>query len=153
MKKMLGAVSVLFALVPFLYAEDYSLSAPAGWERKASAAPAQYQNGTGTFILTIDAMPATASLPDSYMEFVKEQLRGAFKEISFEPIVKGTKDSYETRELRYSVVTYGMTLRYDTLYVFAKGKAYTLTTSNLSGSVDKRFLADVSAFFSGFRVK
>jgi len=153
MKKMLGAVAVLFVLVPFVYADDFTLSAPAGWEKKDSAALAQYQNGTGTFILTADRMPSTAATPDAYMDFIKEKLRGSFKEISFEPTTKGTKDAYETRELKYSIVMHGMTLRFHTLYVFAKGKAYTLTTSNLSSAIDAKFQADIAKFFTSFKIK
>jgi len=153
MKKALLA-SLLAVLVVFgSFADDYLLSVPNGWVKKESAAKAQYQNGTGTFILTIDTLPSNADTPDSYIQFIKEQLRGAFKEISYESVVNGKKDTYETRELKYSVVTYGMTLKYDVLYVFVNSKAYTLTTSNLAGAIDKRFLADVDVFFSGFRIK
>jgi len=152
MKKVLLA-SLLAVLSVFgSFADDYALSVPKGWIRKESAAKAQYHNGTGTFILTLDTLPSSANTPDSYILFIKEQLQGVFKEISFETVRKSKKDTLETRELKYSVVTYGMTLRYDVLYVFVNDKAYTLTTSNLAGAIDKQFLADIEMFFSGFKI-
>lgn len=153
MKKALLA-SLLAVLGVFgSFADDYALSVPKGWIKKESAAKAQYHNGTGTFILTIDTLPPNANTPDSYVQFVKEQLKGAFKDITFETVSNGKKDAYDTRELRYSVIAYGMTLKYDVLYVFVKDKAYTLTTSNIAGAIDKQFLSDVEMFFSGFKVK
>ena len=153
MRKVLVAVLLFVFVVAGVYADDYNLSVPNGWTKKSSAALAQYQNGTGTFILTADTMPQKANTPDSYIEFVKEQLKGVFKEITFEPVVKGSKNGLETRELKYSAITYGMTLKYDVLYVFVKDKAYTLTSSNLAGSIDKQFAADRELFFSSFRLK
>lgn len=153
MKKVLLA-SLLAVLSVFgSFADDYALSVPKGWIRKESAAKAQYHNGSGTFILTIDTLPSNANTPDSYVQFIQEQLKGAFKDISFETVSNGKKDAYDTRGMRYSVVTYGMTLKYDVLYVFVNDKAYTLTTSNLAGAIDKQFLSDIEMFFSGFKIK
>ena len=153
MKKALIA-SLLAVLGVFgSFADDYALAVPKGWIKKESAAKAQYHNGTGTFILTIDTLPTSADTPDSYVQFVKEQLKGAFKDISFGTVINGEKDAYDTRDLKYSVIAYGMTLKYDVLYVFVNDKAYTLTTSNLAGAIDKQFLADIDMFFSGFKIK
>lgn len=153
MRKASVAIMMVFVLAAGVYADGYHLSVPNGWVKKSSAALAQYQNGTGTFILTVDTMPQKANTPDSYIEFVKEQLKGVFKEITFEPAVKGNKEKLETRELRYSVITYGMTLKYDVLYVFVKDKAYTLTSSNLAASIDKQFTSDRELFFSSFKLE
>jgi len=153
MRKASVAIMMAFVLAAGVYADGYHLSVPNGWTKKSSAALAQYQNGTGTFILTVDTMPQKANTPDSYIEFVKEQLKGVFKEITFEPAVKGNKGKLETRELRYSVITYGMTLKYDVLYVFVKDKAYTLTSSNLAASIDRQFTSDRELFFSSFELE
>jgi len=65
----------------------------------------------------------------------------------------GNKNECYSADLTYSVTTYGMVLKYQTLYVFTKEKAYTLTTTNLESSITKEYLAEIQAFFTGFKIK
>lgn len=154
MKKMLIAVAALSLLTSAgLFSEEYALKIPDGWTKKEAAALAQYQKGTGTFILTLDTMPAEANTPDKYVEFVKGKLKGSFKDIAFETTLKGKKGKYETRELFYKVKTYGMVLKYDVLYVFTKTQAYTLTTANTEAASNAAFKKEIQDIFSGFSLK
>lgn len=151
--KIVLILSMLFTMGLAGYSQEYSINPPEGWEKKSSAAIAQYQKGTGTFILTADAMPSNANTPDSYIDFVKGKLKSSFKDISFEKLTKGMKDKYETRELFYTVKMYGMILKYDVLYIFKNGKAFTLTSSNVEGSINKQYLSEIQAFFTSFTLK
>jgi len=136
------------------FAENFELAVPKGWvKNEQSAALAQYQKGTGTCIVTADTMPADANTPDKYVDFVKGKLKGAFKDIVFESVASAKKGTYETRELKYAVSMSGMNLKYDVLYVFVRGKAYTLTTGNVEGSADASYYSDIKAFFASFQVK
>lgn len=153
MKNKLFFFCILFLFIATnLYSGDYSITAPNGWSKKAGAALAQYQKGTGTFILTADNLPANANSPDAYTEFVKGKLKGVFKEITFESVQKGKNGNYETRELNYLVKVSGMVLKYKTLYVFTKNKAYTLTSSNIESAINKEYEADIKTFFSSFKI-
>jgi len=154
MKKAASAAFTLSILVcAALHSEDYALKAPEGWAKKEAAALAQYQKGTGTLVLTLDTMPAEANTPDKYIEFVKGKLKGAFKDIVFEDALKGKKGKYETRELFYTVKTYGVELRYDVLYVFTKTQAYTLTSANTKAAWTADFKKEIQGIFDGFALK
>jgi len=140
----------------FLFAADelFTLTAPDGWEKKTgSAALAHYQKGTGSFIITVDVMPAEANTPDKYIEFVKAKLEKALGKCTFEPVVSGKKDTLETRNLKYSILMSGMKLNYDVCYIFKTDKAYTLTSCNLEQSIDKQYQSDIKTFVTTFKLK
>lgn len=148
--------ATLLCAVQFLFAADeqFTLTVPDGWEKKSgSAALGHYQKGTGSFIVTVDVMPVEASTPDVYIEFVKAKLEKAFGKCTFAPVAAGKKDNLETRILKYTVLMSGMKLDYDVCYIFKAGKAYTLTSGNLEGSIDKQFQADIKTFVTTFKLK
>ena len=153
-----GSVIVVLAvlLAPSVSAADldFTLTAPKGWtQRTQSSALAHYKKGPGSFILTADVMPATANTPDGYVTFAKSQLSQVLKDVVYEPVVAGNTDGHDSRELRYVSVSSGMKLKYDVLYVFKGGKAYTLTGATMVDFFTPEFAADLKAFFDSFRFK
>ncbi len=157
---MLKRCSMFFVMLlcagQYLLAADepFTITVPDGWVKNSgSAALGHYQNGTGTFIITVDKMPAEASTPDAYVEFVKAKLEKALGKCTFEPVVSGKKDKRETRELNYSVLMSGMKLKYDVYYIFDADKAYTLTSCNLDKSVNEKFQSEIKTFFTTFKLK
>ena len=157
-KVWLTIVLVVFGLgciFPVFAADaDFTMTVPNGWtQRTKSTALAQYQKGPRSFIVTADAMPQNANSPDTYVAFVKEQLGKAFKTIAYEPVVAGKIDGHDTRELKYTVDTSGIKMKYDVLYVFNKGKAYTLMAATMADFYDAAFAADIKAFFTSFKFK
>ena len=145
----LGFISPLFAADA-----DFTMTIPSGWtQRTQSTALAQYKKGPGSFIVTADAMPQEAKTPDAYIAFIKQQLGGTFKGISYEPVVAGQKDGNDTRELKYTTNTSGIKMRFDVLYIFNKGKAYTLGAANMADFYTASFAADVQVFFTSFKFK
>ena len=152
--KLRSVMALLFIGIGLnIFAENYTLTTPNGWMKKDQAsALAQYQKGTGSFILTVDTMPANANTPDKYIEFVKGKLKGTFKDIVFESASSGKKETYETRELKYTVTMSGLKLKYRVLYVFVHGKAYTLTAGNMEGSINTEYVSDIKMFFDSFRI-
>lgn len=138
----------------FAAGEEFTVTAPKGWNKNnQSAALAHYMKGPGSFMVTADIMPQNANTPDSYVAFVKGKLGKTFPNIAYEPVVSGKKDGYDTRELKYTVVTSGIKLKYDVLYIFNNGKAYTLTSANMTSLFNAEFAADINAFFKSFRFK
>ena len=145
---------ILIALQAFAAELNFTITAPDGWTKKdKSSALAQYQKGGNSFIITADLMPADAKTPDEYITFVKSKLEGVFKKITFETIISDKKDGYVTRELKYTAETSGIKMKYDVLYIFNKGKAYTLTAGAIDFLYDDKFVADVKAMFSSFKFK
>ena len=137
-----------------VFAENFDLAIPNGWMKKdQTAALAQYQKGTGSFIVTVDTMPANANTPDKYIEYVKGKLKNTFKDIVFESVSTGKKETYETRELKYNVSMSGLKLKYDVLYIFVQGKAYTLTAGNMEGSINAEYTSDIKKLFMSFKLK
>ena len=154
----LGILAVVFGLgfVSSVIAADldFTLTAPPGWKpRTKSTALAQYQKGPSSFIVTADSMPADAVTPDTYVGFIKKQLGQVFKDITYDPVVSGKKAACETRELKYSGTTSGMKMKYDVLYIFRGGKAYTLTGGTLADLFTAALAADIKAFFDSFTFK
>jgi len=145
----LGLISPLFAADA-----DFTMTVPKGWTRRAqSTALAQYKKGPGSFIVTADSMPQNANTPDAYMAFVKQQLGKVFKKIDYEPVAPGKKDGNDTRELKYVAEMSGIKMKYDVLYVFNKGRAYTLTSATMIDFFDASFAADIEVFFTSFNLK
>jgi len=143
-------------LVPSLSAAslDFSLIVPKGWtQRTQSKALAQYKKGPGSFLVTADTMPQTANTPDGYVAFVKGQLGQAFKSVTYEPVVAGRTDGHDSRELKYSADASGIKMKFDVLYVFKEGKAYTLTGGTMADFFTPEFEADLKAFFGSFKFK
>lgn len=98
-------------------------------------------------------MPANASTPDKYVEFVKAQYAKTFAKCAFEPVAASKKDGFEARELKYTAEVSGFKMVYNVLYVFRGGKAYTLTGGNMADFIDDGYKADLKAFFASFKLK
>ncbi len=96
------ALAVLAVAVAFAADPDFTVTAPKGWTKKASAALAQFQNGTGTLVVTADALPENANAPDTYVEFAKTQFARTFTDCAFEPVISGKRDGFDTRELKFT---------------------------------------------------
>jgi predicted Zn-dependent protease len=145
----LGFISPLFAADA-----DFTMTIPSGWtQRTQSTALAQYKKGPGSFIVTADVMPQQANTPDAYIVFIKQQLGGTFKGIGYDPVIAGKKDGNDTRELKYTVDASGMKMKFDVLYIFNKGKAYTLTAASMADFYTASFAADIKVFFTSFKFK
>ena len=149
------AVLGLGFICPLFAADvDFTLTIPNGWtQRTQSSALAHYKKGPGSFIVTADVMPQNASTPDAYIAFVKDQLGRTFQGITYDPVVSGKKDGHDTRELKYRAETSGIKMRYDVLYIFNKGKAYTLTAGTMVDFFTAPFAADIQVFFASFKFK
>jgi hypothetical protein len=155
MKKLNAILLPIFILITIqVVAADlnFTVGVPDGWtKRDKSSALAQYKKSSGSFIITADYLSANASTPDTYITFVKGMLGKAFEKITYEQVVSGKKDGFETRELKYVGETSGIKIKYDVLYIFNNGKAYTLTGGNMSDFYDEAFSKDIKAFFASFK--
>lgn len=156
MKKLFVVLCVLMVIVVAAAnagSGDYTVRVPAGWEKvKGSAAPEHYMKSGVSFILTIDTAPATAKTPDQFVEYVKKQFAGTFKNTKFEPVRKVTINGREGRELVYTGEMSGMKMKYDVVYIPKDGKYYTLTIGGLEMTFDT-VKADVSAIVNSFTLK
>lgn len=141
------------ALVAGAAPGDYSIQVPAGWSKNTgSAAKEHYMKGGVSFILTVDTAPATAQAPDAFVEYVKKQLAGTFKNTKFEAVKKVTINGREGRELVYTGEMSGMKMKYDVVYIRKGDQYYTLTFGGLEemfGTVK----ADIGAIVNSFKLK
>jgi predicted Zn-dependent protease len=132
---------------------DYTIQVPAGWTKNAgSAAREQYMKDGISFILTVDTAPAGVKTPDQFVEYVKKQLAGAFKNTKFETVKKITVNGRDARELLYTGEISGIKMQYDVVYVPNGEKYYTLTfggMQNMFGGVR----ADIKAIVNSFKLK
>jgi len=145
---------LMLSVTVFALEADFTVKVPDGWTKKPeSAALAHYQKSAGSMIITRDYMPSEANTPDAYIEFVKVQLGKTFKNVKYDQVIPGKMDGYETREVIYSAEISGMKFKYDVLYIFNNGKAYTLTGGNLSDLFNDAFKADLKIFFTSFKFK
>lgn len=139
--------------VAFAAAGDYSVQVPAGWEKKAgSAAREHYMKSAVSFILTVDTAPAGAKTPDQYVEFVKKQLAGTFKNTRFEPVKKITVNGRDARELVYTGEISGIKLQYDVVYIQKGEQYYTLTFGGMQEMLST-VRGDVKAIVNSFKLK
>ena len=154
-RSMQCVILSLCVLGPLAAAEvDFTMTIPAGWtQRTQSTALAQYKKAGASLIVTADVMPQNANTPDAYIAFVKEQLGKVLQGIVYEPVVAGKQDGHDTRELKYTAQSSGIKMKYDVLYVFNKGKAYTLTAGTMADFFTASIAADVKLFFSSFKFK
>lgn len=156
MKRSLTALAIMLAFsTAFLAAAaaSFQVTAPNGWKKKeGSAAPAQYMKGTSSFLVTIDTMPKEANTPDAYVDFVKKQLTKVFGKVDFISVTKVTIGGIEGRELVYASSAYGLNMKYNVVYLFKNGKAYTLTGGSTKADFDG-VQADFKAFSKSFVLK
>lgn len=132
---------------------DYTVQVPAGWQKKTgSAAREQYMKDGISFILTVDTAPATAKTPDAYVEFVKKQLAGAFKNTKFEPVKRSMINGREARELVYTGEMSGIRMQYDVVYVQKGNQYYTLTFGGMQETFET-VRADIRAIINSFKLK
>jgi hypothetical protein len=132
---------------------DYTLQMPAGWGKNAgSAAKEQYIKNGVSFILTVDTAPASATTPEAFVEYVKKQLAGTFKNTSFGPVKKVTINGREGREMVYTGEISGMKMKYDVVYIPKGSQYYTLTFGGLEDMFDS-VKADIGAIVNSFKLK
>jgi hypothetical protein len=132
---------------------DYTIQVPAGWVKNAgSSAREQYMKSGVSFILTVDTAPATVKTPDQYVEFVKKQLAGVFKNTKFEPVKKITVSGRDARELMYTGEMSGIKMQYDVVYVQKGNQYYTLTFGGMQETFDT-VRSDVRAIVNSFKLK
>lgn len=136
-----------------LAAGDYTIQMPAGWTKNAGSAAKEHHMKNGvSFLLTVDTAPASAQSPDAFVEYVKKQLTGTFKNTVFEPVKKVTINGREGRELVYTGEMSGMKMKYDVIYVPKGGQYYTLTFGGLADTFGA-VKADIGAIVQSFKLK
>lgn len=132
---------------------EYVIQVPSGWSKNTgSAAKEHYMKGGVSFILTVDTAPATAQTPDAFVEYVKKQIAGTFKNTKFEAVKKVTINGREGRELVYTGEMSGMKMKYDVVYIPKGNQFYTLTFGGLEemfGTVK----SDIGAIVHSFKLK
>jgi hypothetical protein len=149
------ALAVAFLLTTFAFggSPEYTVKAPAGWEKKTgSSAPEHYMKDGVSLILTIDNAPSEAKTPDAYVEFVKKLYASALKNVKFEPVKKVKINGIDARELCYTGETYGMKMKYDVMFFPKQSKYFTITAGGLETSFDT-MKADYQGFFNSFKFK
>ena len=156
MKKLgvlLCLVLVSIAVAAFAAPNEYTIQVPAGWKKNLhSAAKEQYMKSGVSFILSVDIAPPSATTPEEFVEYVKKQLTGTFKNTKFEPVKKVTINGREGRELVYTGEISGMKMKYDVFYFPKDSSYYTLTF----GGMEVTFAsvkADVSSIVNSFKLK
>ncbi len=146
---LLVAVAVTMAAVP----QEYSIQVPSGWKKnQGSAAKEHYMKDGVSFILTVDTAPASAKTPEQFMEYVKKQLAGTFKNTAFEPVKKVTVNGQEGRELVYTGEMSGIKMKYDVYYFPKGGSYYTLTFGGMAMMFDD-VKADITTIVNSFKMK
>ena len=132
---------------------DYAIQVPAGWTRSTgSAAREHYMKNGASFLLTVDTAPASAQTPDAFVEYVKKQIAGTFKNAKFEPVKKVTVNGREGRELVYTGEISAMKMKYHVVYIPKGVQYYTLTFGGLEETFGAA-RADIGAIVNSFRLK
>ena len=150
---ILSLVIVSTMLAMAVVPEDYTVQVPAGWTKnQGSAAKEHYMKSGVSFILTVDAAPATAKNPDQFVEYVKKQLASTFKNTKFEPVKKITINGREGRELIYTGEISGIKMKYDVFY-FARGTMYYTLTFGGMENMFTTVKPDIGAIVHSFKLK
>jgi hypothetical protein len=150
---ILTFAQVFITFVSLAAAGDYTLQVPAGWSKNAgSAAKEQYIKSGVSFILTVDTAPATATTPDAFVEHVKTQLAGTFKNTKFGPVKKVTINGRDGREIVYTGEISGMKMKYDVVYIPKGNRYYTLTFGGLESMFDA-VKAEIGLIVNSFKLK
>lgn len=146
-------IMVVLVAAASVAAADYTIQFPDGWTKVGgSAAPEHYMKNGVSFMLTIDRAPSTAKTPDAFVEYVKKQLAGAFKNTRFEPTKKITVNGREGRQLSYTGEVSGIAMQYEVVYIPKDGKYYTLTAGGMATAFDK-VKADCRSIVESFKLK
>ncbi|HTY01081.1 MAG TPA: DcrB-related protein [Bacteroidota bacterium] len=147
------ALAIVLSATAFAGEPDYTIKAPDGWKKRTtSSVPEHYMKNGVSMMLTIDSAPPQAKTLDAYVEFAKQQLETAFKNVQFEPVTKLTINGNDARELKYTGEVSGMKMKYDVVYIAKLPKVYTMTAGGLATTFDA-MKAEYAAFFNSFKFK
>jgi hypothetical protein len=130
-----------------------SVTPPAGWEPHVGAGLlAGYRKNGATFQVTRDALPAQASTPDQFMDFVMSMFAETFANTEFETAQTLQVAGHESRKLFFTGEMFGLKMKYMVVYVFRSGYAYTLTCGTLLDEFSETE-SDFQAFVDSFQFK